>query len=64
RVKNIKLGSEKGYGYVNGACWNEAADTAVLAGDKIEVINAPAKLNKYGDVELSVVRGSVLLERE
>ena len=45
RVKNIKLGSEKGYGYVNVACWNEAADTAVLAGDKIEVINAPAKLN-------------------
>lgn len=64
RVKNIKLGSEKGYGYVNVACWNEAADTAVLAGDKIEVINAPAKLNKYGDVELSVGRGSVLRERE
>ena len=50
--------------YLARGSWNEAADTAVLAGDKIEVINAPAKLNKYGDVELSVGRGSVLRERE
>ena len=64
RVKNIKLDSETGYGYVNVACWNEAADTAVFAGDRVEVINAPAKLNKYGDVELSVGRGAVLRERE
>lgn len=64
RVKNIKLDSETGYGYVNVACWNEAADTVVFAGDRVEVINAPAKLNKYGDVELSVGRGAVLRERE
>ncbi|MCZ9313105.1 MAG: hypothetical protein O0V67_06980 [Methanocorpusculum sp.] len=64
RVKNVKVGSETGYGYVNVACWNEAADTAVFAGDRIEVVNAPAKLNKYGDVELSVGRGAILRERE
>lgn len=64
RVKNIKLGSETGYGHVNIACWNEAADAVVFPGDKIEIINAPAKLNKYGDIELSVGRGAVLRERE
>jgi len=64
RVKNIRLDSETGHGYVNVACWNEAADTTVFAGDKIEIINAPAKLNKYGDVELSVGRGTALRERE
>ncbi|HJJ99386.1 MAG TPA: hypothetical protein O0X23_04185 [Methanocorpusculum sp.] len=64
RVRNIKLDSEIGCGYVNVACWNEAADTVVFTGDRIEVINAPAKLNKYGDVELSVGRGAVLRELE
>ncbi|MDV0444376.1 hypothetical protein [Methanorbis rubei] len=64
RVKNIRLGSEKGTSFVNVACWNEAADAAVVAGDLLEVINAQAKLNKYGEIELSIGRGSVLRGRE
>ena len=64
RVKNIRLGSETGRSYVNVACWNEAADTVVFPDDTIEVINAPAKLNKYGDVELSVGCGAVMRQRE
>ncbi|HJK00886.1 MAG TPA: hypothetical protein O0X73_01045 [Methanocorpusculum sp.] len=64
RVKNIKLDSEIGEGYVNIACWNEASNAAIFVGDRIEVINAPAKLNKYGEIELSVGRGSILRERE
>lgn len=64
RVRNIKLGSNHSRRYVNVACWNEAADAAVFAGENVEVINAPARLNKYGDVELSVGRGAVLREQE
>ncbi|MDR3102081.1 MAG: hypothetical protein LBU24_02435 [Methanocalculaceae archaeon] len=63
RVRNIKLDSEIGDGCVSVACWNGAADVAILAGDRVEVINAPVRLNKYGDVELSVGRGAVLRER-
>ncbi len=64
RVKNIRFGSEKGTGSINIACWNEAADTVIVPGDLLEVINAQAKLNKYGEVELSVGRGAVLRRRE
>ncbi|MDR0438814.1 MAG: hypothetical protein LBH02_01160 [Methanocalculaceae archaeon] len=64
QVKNIKLGSEVGCKYVNVACWNKATEVVVFIGDRIEIINASAKLNKYGDVELSVGHGAVLRECE
>jgi replication factor A1 len=64
RVKNIKLGSEVGCRYVNVVCWNEATEVVVFTGDKIEIINASAKPNKHGEVELSVGHGAVLREGE
>lgn len=64
RVKNIRLGSETGVGFVNIAAWNEASSGTVLPGDRLEVLNAQAKLNRYGDVELSVGRGTVMRLRE
>jgi replication factor A1 len=64
RVKNIKLGSEFGCRYVNVVCWNEVTEVVVFTGDKIKIINASAKSNKYGEVELSVGYGSVLKEVE
>jgi replication factor A1 len=64
RVKNIKLGSEVGCRYVNVVCWNDATEVVVFTGDKIEIINASAKPNKYGEMELSVGNGSVLREGE
>jgi replication factor A1 len=64
RVRSIKLESDTGHGYVNVTCWNKTTEVTVFTGDKIEIINAPAKLNKYGDVELCVGRGAILRERE
>jgi replication factor A1 len=64
RVKNIKIESEFGYRYVNVVCWNEATEVVVFTGDKIEIINASAKSNKYGEMELSVGHGAVLREVE
>ena len=63
RVKNIRLGSETGNGFVTIAAWNESADITVLPGDHLEVINAQAKLNRYGETELSVGRGAVMRSR-
>ncbi len=60
RVKNIRLGSETRSGAVNIAAWNEDADITVLPGDHLEVINAQARLNRYGETELSVGRGTMM----
>ncbi|MDO5843685.1 MAG: hypothetical protein Q4Q53_00880 [Methanocorpusculum sp.] len=62
QVKNLKISGENKT--VNAALWGENADALFLAGDEVEVINAEAKLNRYGEVELSVGRGSAVRVRE
>lgn len=58
QVRNIRLGSKMNGGEINIAAWNEEANSTILPGDHLEVINAMAKLNKYGEMELSVGRGA------
>lgn len=59
RVRNITIRGSSA-GSVNAAVWGDAADTLFLPGDLVQVINAAAKLNRYGELELSVGRGSVI----
>lgn len=59
QVKNVKITGKNGK-YVFAALWNEAADTVLTAGEEIFVINSWAKPNKFGDMELSVGRGSYI----
>ena len=59
RVRNITIRGSSA-GSVNAAVWGDAADTLFLPGDVVQVINAAAKLNRYGELELSVGRGSVI----
>lgn len=44
----------------NVAVWGDAADDLFLPGDLVQVINSFAKLNRYGELELSVGRGSAI----
>ncbi len=59
RVRNITIRGSSA-GSVNAAVWGDAADTLFLLGDLVQVINAAAKLNRYGELELSVGRDSVI----
>ncbi len=59
RVRNITIRGSSA-GSINAAVWGDAADTLFLPGDSVQVINAAAKLNRYGELELSVGRGSVI----
>ena len=59
RVRNITIRGSSA-GSINAAVWGAAADTLFLPGDSVQVINAAAKLNRYGELELSVGRGSVI----
>jgi replication factor A1 len=60
RVRNVAIRGSAAAGSVNVAIWGDAADTLFLPGDSVQVINAAAKLNRYGELELSVGRGSVI----
>lgn len=61
-VRNIKISGNDGKS-VSVALWGQNAEDLYTAGEVISVINADAKLNRFGDMELSVgysavVRGS------
>ncbi|WP_319378934.1 hypothetical protein [uncultured Methanocorpusculum sp.] len=60
RVRNVAIRGSAASRSVNVAVWGDAADTLFLPGDSVQVINAAAKLNRYGELELSVGRGSVM----
>ena len=60
RVKNVQITGSSKKTAVNVALWGDAADALFLPGDSIQVVNAPARLNRYGSVELSVGRGSAI----
>jgi len=60
RVRNIRISGSEKNGGVNVAVWGDAADMLFLPGDTVQVINAEAKLNRYGELELSVGRGSAV----
>lgn len=60
QVKNVKIEGSAGKKFIYAALWNEAAETVVFPGDSVEIINAKAKLNKFGEIELSVGRSSYL----
>lgn len=62
QVKNLKIAGDKKT--VNAALWGDNADLLFLNGDEVEVINASAKMNRYGETELSVGRGSAVRIRE
>ncbi|HJJ47902.1 MAG TPA: hypothetical protein O0X39_02755 [Methanocorpusculum sp.] len=53
KVRNIKIKGRNGE-TIAAALWGAAADEFYEPGEEIEVINADAKLNRYGDIELSV----------
>jgi len=60
RVRNVSVQSSSKKSGVNVAIWGDAADALFLPGDPVQVINAAAKLNRYGELELSVGRGSAI----
>ncbi|ABN06808.1 nucleic acid binding, OB-fold, tRNA/helicase-type [Methanocorpusculum labreanum Z] len=60
RVRNVTIRGSSTNCSVNAAVWGDAADTLFLPGDSVQIINAAAKLNRYGELELSVGRGSVI----
>lgn len=60
RVRNVSVQSSSKKSGVNVAVWGDAADALFLPGDSVQVINAAAKLNRYGELELSVGRGSAI----
>ncbi|MEA5037345.1 hypothetical protein SDC9_23522 [bioreactor metagenome] len=60
RVRNIRISGSENKGGANIALWGDAADMLFLPGDSVQVINAEAKLNRYGELELSVGRGSAV----
>jgi replication factor A1 len=59
-VRNVRITGSSKKTTVNVALWGDAADVLILPGDAIQVVNAVARLNKYGDIELSVGRGSAM----
>jgi len=60
RVRNVSVQSSSKKSGVNVAIWGDATDALFLPGDSVQVINAAAKLNRYGELELSVGRGSAI----
>ena len=60
RVRNIRLCGSSKKNMTNVAVWGDAADDLFLPGDLVQVINSFAKLNRYGELELSVGRGSAI----
>lgn len=60
RVRNIQIRGSAEKSGVNAAVWGDAADMLFLPGDAVQVVNAEAKLNRYGELELSVGRGSAI----
>ena len=59
-VRNVRITGSSKKTTVNVALWGDAADVLILPGDAIQVVNAVTRLNKYGDIELSVGRGSAM----
>ncbi|HJJ54733.1 MAG TPA: OB-fold nucleic acid binding domain-containing protein, partial [Methanocorpusculum sp.] len=59
KVRNLRIKGKTGR-IISVALWNEAADTAVIEGDSVEIINAEAKPGKFTEIELSVGYGSAL----
>ncbi|HJJ29209.1 MAG TPA: OB-fold nucleic acid binding domain-containing protein [Methanocorpusculum sp.] len=57
-VRNIKIKGGSGK-IIAAALWGDAANELYEVGEEVEVINADAKLNRYGDIELSVGFGAV-----
>ncbi|HJJ30081.1 MAG TPA: hypothetical protein O0W87_03690 [Methanocorpusculum sp.] len=60
RVRNIRIYGSSKKNMTNVAIWGDAADDLFLPGDLVQVINSFAKLNRYGELELSVGRGAAI----
>lgn len=58
RVRNLKIAGRGKF--VFAALWGENADDLFLPGDEVEVLNSVARLNKFGEIELSVGRDSAV----
>lgn len=59
QVKNIIIRGKSGK-QIAAALWGEQANTVIIPGDRVQIINAEAKVNKQGFIELSVGFGTVL----
>lgn len=59
KVKNLRIKGNSGR-IISVALWNEAAEVAVIEGDRVEIINAEAKPGKFTEIELSVGYGAAL----
>ena len=53
KVKNITVRGKNGK-VISVALWGEHADTTVIEGDEIEIINAESRPGKFTEIELSV----------
>ena len=58
KVRNIKLKGKTTT--IGAALWGKTANTAVMRGDVVEIINAVARSSKFGGLELSVGYGSAI----
>ena len=59
KVKNLKIRGKSGR-LLSAALWGDAADTLILEGDIIEIINAEAKPGRYTELEFSVGYGAAV----
>ena len=59
KVKNLKIRG-KGGNLHAAALWGDAADTLILEGDSIELINAEAKPGRFTELEFSVGYGAAV----
>lgn len=62
-VRNLMIKGSHG-STVRAALWGDAADDVFIAGDEVLIINSSAKLNKYGNLEFSIGRGSAVRRAE
>ncbi len=58
KVRNIRIKGKKAS--IGVVLWGNAADTVVMPGDTVDVINAVARPAKFGGLELSVGYGSAM----
>jgi len=58
-VRNLIIADDTGE--VRLVLWGEKAEEHLVAGDRVEVYNAAARRNRYGDLELSLSWGSALV---